>query len=406
MPRVPDAVSYVGRNVSDCGYCASPDASVSDGAVAHGLSTKRYGELIDDGWRRSGTWIYKPAIDVSCCAQHTIRVSVDAFRPSKKQRQVLRRLDAYLRRERDEGSDGGDEDGARAARKLEITTARSTFVREEFELWKRYQAAVHGDEASELKEASFRRFLVDSPFVEDETPNETSAPSIGLGAFHQQYRIDGKLVAVGVVDILPKGLSSKYFFWDPEYAKLSLGKVSALKEIEFVADERRRRPEATREFEFYYMGYYIHDCQKMKYKADYAPSELRCSTTNRWVPVDDADVQKKLDAREHCRLSDEAALPRECCEPLKSMVGLALRGQLVSVTTLGDLPGLLESIGVNLGSSRGMRRFADEQAEWCERSGRAGMTIMNLVDIERNLLAYEDSDEVDEHSDDELAGIA
>ena len=53
-----------------------------------------------------------------------------------------------------------------------------------------------------------------------------------------------------------------------------------------------------------------------------------------------------------------------------------------------------------------MRRFADEQAEWCERSGRAGMTIMNLVDIERNLLAYEDSDEVDEHSDDELAGIA
>ena len=31
---------------------------------------------------------------------------------------------------------------------------------------------------------------------------------------------------------------------------------------------------------------------------------------------------------------------------------------------------------------------------------------MNLVDIERNLLAYEDSDEVDEHSDDELAGIA
>jgi hypothetical protein len=34
------------------------------------------------------------------------------------------------------------------------------------------------------------------------------------------------------------------------------------------------------------------------------------------------------------------------------------------------------------------------------------MTIMNLVDIERNLLAYEDSDEVDEHSDDELAGIA
>lgn len=65
---------------------------------------------------------------------------------------------------------------------------------------------------------------------------------------------------MGVVDILLKGLSLKYFFWDFEYVKLSLGKVSALKEIEFVADERRRRLEVMWEFEFYYMGYYIYDC--------------------------------------------------------------------------------------------------------------------------------------------------
>lgn len=29
-------------------------------------------------------------------------------------------------------------------------------------------------------------------------------PACGYGSFHQQYRIDGKLVAVGVVDILPR----------------------------------------------------------------------------------------------------------------------------------------------------------------------------------------------------------
>jgi hypothetical protein len=187
---------------------------------------------------------------------------------------------------------------------------------------------------------------------------------------------------------------------------LSLGKVSALKEIEFVANERRRRPEATREFEFYYMGYYIHDCQKMKYKAVYAPSELRCSTTNRWVRVGDADIQKKLDARKHLRLSDEAALPRTCCEPSKSMVGLAFRGELVSVTTLGELPGLLEKFGLRQGLSRGVRRFTDEQSEWCERSGLAGTHIMNLVDIERSLLADESGDESGDHSDEELEHIA
>lgn len=27
---------------------------------------------------------------------------------------------------------------------------------------------------------------------------------------------------------------------------------------------------------YYYMGYYIHTCPKMRYKADYTPSELLC----------------------------------------------------------------------------------------------------------------------------------
>lgn len=27
---------------------------------------------------------------------------------------------------------------------------------------------------------------------------------------------------------------------------------------------------------YYYMGFYIHSCHKMRYKADYAPSDLLC----------------------------------------------------------------------------------------------------------------------------------
>jgi len=78
-----------------------------------------------------------------------------------------------------------------------------------------------------------------------------------------------------VVDILPKCLSSKYFFWDPDFALLSLGKYGALEEIEWVQGRGggSRRPESlgvtTSE-------YYIHSCPKMTYKGAYAPSELLC----------------------------------------------------------------------------------------------------------------------------------
>lgn len=44
----------------------------------------------------------------------------------------------------------------------------------------------------------------------------------------------GKLVAVGVVDILPRCLSSVYLFWDPDYRHLALGKLTALYELLWV----------------------------------------------------------------------------------------------------------------------------------------------------------------------------
>jgi arginine-tRNA-protein transferase len=49
-----------------------------------------------------------------------------------------------------------------------------------------------------------------------------------------KYYLDDTLIAVGVVDILPHGLSSVYFFYDPQYRKYSLGVYGALREIEFI----------------------------------------------------------------------------------------------------------------------------------------------------------------------------
>ena len=50
-----------------------------------------------------------------------------------------------------------------------------------------------------------------------------------MGAYHLWYLLDDKLIAVGVVDLLTKCLSAKYFFYDPDYNFLSLGTYSALR---------------------------------------------------------------------------------------------------------------------------------------------------------------------------------
>lgn len=155
---------------------------------------------------------------------------------------------------------------------LEIRIKRSSFDPEEYELYKKYQIRVHNDAPDHVTESSYKRFLVDSPLVFVPSSGDIKVPPCGFGSFHQQYLINGKLVAVGVMDILPKCLSSKYLFWDPDLAFLSLGKYSALQEINWVKENESH----CSSLQYYYLGYYIHSCNKMRYKAGYRPSELLC----------------------------------------------------------------------------------------------------------------------------------
>lgn len=155
---------------------------------------------------------------------------------------------------------------------LEIRLKRSTFDPEEYELYRKYQIKVHNDTPDRVTESSYKRFLIDSPLIFVQSNGDGSVPPCGFGSFHQQYLVNGKLVAVGVIDILPKCLSSKYLFWDPDLAFLSLGKYSALQEINWVKENQIHCPS----LQYYYLGYYIHSCNKMRYKAAYRPSELLC----------------------------------------------------------------------------------------------------------------------------------
>ncbi|KAH9278252.1 Arginyl-tRNA--protein transferase 1 [Echinococcus granulosus] len=177
---------------------------------------------------------------------------------------------------------------------------------EEFKLYSAYQVAVHNDPPEKLKRKSFTRFLVDSPLVcaHDAEAEASGAPQ--FGTYHQQYWLDGeKLVAVGVIDLVPGCLSSVYFFYDPAYAFLRLGTYSALREIAFVRQlhcTHGRVVPAYADFTQYYMGFYVHACQKMLYKNQYLPSYLACPETYAWVALE--KCQHLLDRSKYARLAD------------------------------------------------------------------------------------------------------
>ncbi|XP_058507604.1 arginyl-tRNA--protein transferase 1 isoform X2 [Solea solea] len=146
-------------------------------------------------------------------------------------------------------------------------------------LYSCYQMAIHGDDPSECSESEFRRFLCDSPLEAEYSPD---GPEVGYGSFHQQYWLDDRIVAVGVIDILPTCVSSVYLYYNPEFASLSLGSYSALREIAFTRQLQKQSPKLA----YYYLGFYIHSCPKMRYKGQYRPSDLLCPETYVWVPIE------------------------------------------------------------------------------------------------------------------------
>lgn len=83
----------------------------------------------------------------------------------------------------------------------------------------------------------------------------------------------------------------------------ALGKVGALREIALAKEEGYR---------WWYGGYYIHSCPKMRYKSEYAPQYFLDPESYGWDLLSD-EVKRKLDANKYLSLSCEraelAALP-------------------------------------------------------------------------------------------------
>jgi arginine-tRNA-protein transferase len=165
-----------------------------------------------------------------------------------------------------------------------------------YEIYRKYQMAVHKDPPSKCNKESYKRFLVDSPLEQESGPPEWEC---GYGSYHQQYYIDGRLVMVGVLDILTNCISSKYLYYDPDYEFLTLGVFSALNELALV----RRLHSVNPTLQYYCMGYYNHSCPKMNYKAKYSPSYLLCPVTNCYVPIE--TCLPKLAVSKYARFHDD-----------------------------------------------------------------------------------------------------
>lgn len=286
------------------------------------LSHQFYQSLLDRGWRRSGTLLYKPNQQASCCPHYTIRLDSNEYRPSKDHRQVQNRFNRYIlgesyikeaarlhplsreqakKRNTDfdlvervhECEKAHVKSPPQPAHELEISLEPDNFTEEKYVLFENYQRLVHHEPPHRITKSGFKNFLCSSPLSNYQ--EESDGPR--LGSYHQCYRLDGKLVAIGVLDLLPRVVSAVYFMYDESVHWHSFGKLGALREIALAKEGHYR---------FWYAGFYIHDCVKMRYKADYMPQYILDPESYAWDLLD-AELKQKLDKKKYISLSRERA---------------------------------------------------------------------------------------------------
>ncbi|KAJ3892897.1 arginine-tRNA-protein transferase [Lentinula edodes] len=301
----------IGRHASSCGYCSpSGERSKTDSShtaaslVALQLSSEVYQMMLNRGWRRSG----------ECLAVYA-NVHIDTYRNKQEDFAISRTYDppavplyvSYaaqkrfmysLNRGKQKGKDNAkfnlrasihasefhSDQNQHFAHKFEMTLEPSSYTDEKYELFKKYQTEIHYDSTSP---EGFRNFLVATPLHQQEPIQYSSPPTSDLpthyGSYHWCYRLDGKLIAISVIDILPECVSSVYFMYDKDYEAYSLGKLSALKENVLAQELHAAGAPSLR---YLYLGYYVHSCQKMRH-GEYQPSFLCDPETFEWYPFAD-----------------------------------------------------------------------------------------------------------------------
>ena len=321
-----------------------------------------YEALLNRGWRRSGSLLYKPDQLGSCCPQYTIRLDSKLFHTSKDQRQALNRFNKHIlgesyikeatrlyprsreqakKRNTDfdlvermhEGEKEYIKTPPEPAHALIVTLEPDNFTEEKYTVFENYQRLIHHEPPHRISKKGFKNFLCDSPLPR--STETIDGRERLLGSYHQCYRIDGVLVAIGVLDLLPQCVSAVYFLYHELVNQHAFGKLGALREIALAKEEGYR---------FWYAGFYIHSCAKMRYKGDYTPQYMLDPDSYNWNPLDD-EMKMRLDARKFVSLSLE-----QTSKPLKNFFSLEkldlFDRELVSVDTerLDEIHSLVPNI--------------------------------------------------------------
>ncbi len=182
-----------------------------------------YHALMDLNFRRLGRVFYRP--DCGGCAEcRILRLPVDAVRLNRSQRRC-----------RDRNRD------------VALCMGRPQPSEEKWRLYRRYLEARH-DGAMDGSWEEFAGFLYTSAVETREF----------------EYRLDGRLLAVCLIDCEPLAWSAVYCYFDPAERRRALGVFNVLTLLEQCR---------TRRVPWLYLGYYVNGSRAMAYKAGFRPCE-------------------------------------------------------------------------------------------------------------------------------------
>ena len=161
---------------------------------------------------------------------------------------------------------------------------------ERFLLYNKYQRAVHNENSTlQTYNNNWGLSIIEKKKIPlpENLSQKTKHPELYpeyYGTYNLVHRIDGKIIAVTVIDIMPKSLESVYCYYDPDYSFLDLGVFTVIREIEYLKSFQNL---INNNMIYYSMGEMCQSCQKLRYKGNYFPTEIMDHYTGNYVLLTD-----------------------------------------------------------------------------------------------------------------------
>ncbi len=212
----------------DCAYLEGKSVRMHYRYVQ--VSNREFNDtVVKRGWRRFGKYYFYPICN-GCSECKSIRINVNRFKPSKSQRKAIKR----------------NKNTQIIVQRPSVTSAHIKLYNK-YHAWKREKDDWRG---GNITPKEYLENFAEGPY------------DFGKEVL---YFADNKLVGVDLIDITDDGISSIYFFYDPDYARLSLGTYSLIKQIEIAKVLGKK---------WIYLGYWVNGCKAFKYKENFKPLQI------------------------------------------------------------------------------------------------------------------------------------